>query len=220
MINVLPGRHVGVVPVARRSSRLVPLPWVAAQPRALVQLVHPLHALGDGPSSHALAEHGRPASPRRARPTRRVPLRSQAVRLSLHWCATRDRARFRVRARRVARVAHAETARVRPGAEPLPCVSPRRRVADLQAVSRLCPTPRRGGASRTRKPRATAVGLGWPAEAKGEPRSSRLPYVPRHPNRPPLNPALSGRLADGCPLVPPPIFRCLLFYEKSKGKSF
>jgi len=44
-------------------------------------------------------------------------------------------------ARRVARVAHAETARVRPGAEPLPCVSPRRRVADLQAVSRLCPTP-------------------------------------------------------------------------------
>ena len=125
MINVLHGRHVGVVPVARRSSRLVPLPWVAAQPRALVQLVHLLHALGGGPSSHALAEHGRPASPRRARPTRRVPLRSQAVRLSLHWCATRDRARFRVRARRVARVAHAETARVRPGAEPhrrrLPC---------------------------------------------------------------------------------------------------
>ena len=116
MINVLHGRHVGVVPVARRSSRLVPLPWVAAQPRARVQLVQLLHALGDGPSSHALAEHGRPASPRRARPTRRVPLRSQAVRLSLHWCATRDRARFRVRARRVARVAHAETARVRPGA--------------------------------------------------------------------------------------------------------
>ena len=85
-INVLPGRHVGVVPVARRSSRLVPLPWVAAQPRALVQLVHLLHALGGGPSSHALAKHGRPAPPRRARPTRRVPLRSQAVRLSLHWC--------------------------------------------------------------------------------------------------------------------------------------
>ena len=141
MINVLPGRHVGVVPVARRSSRLVPLPWVAAQPRALVQLVHPLHALGGGPSSHALAEHGRPASPRRARPTRRVPLRSQAVRLSLHWCATRDRARFRVRARRVARVAHAETTRVRPGAEPLPCASPRRRVADLQACAHPNPDP-------------------------------------------------------------------------------
>ena len=52
------------------------------------------------------------------------------------------------------------------------------------AVSRLCPTPRRGGASRTRKPRATAVGLGWPAEAKGEPRSSRprpsAPQTARH----------------------------------------
>ena len=84
MMNVLPGRHVGVVPVARRSSRLVPPPWVAAQPRALVQLVQLLHALGDGPSSHALAKHGRRASPRRARPTHRVPLRSQAVRLSLH----------------------------------------------------------------------------------------------------------------------------------------
>jgi len=24
---------------------------------------------------------------------------------------------------------------------------------------------------------------------------------------------------DGCPLVPPPIFRCLLFYEKSRGNS-
>jgi hypothetical protein len=95
----------------------------------------PLARPGDGPSSHALAKHGRPASPLRARPTRRVPLRSQAVRLSLHWCATRGRARFRVRARRVARVAHAETARVRPGAEPLPCVSPRRRVADLQACA-------------------------------------------------------------------------------------
>ena len=45
------------------------------------------------------------------------------------------RARFRVRARRVARVVHAETARVRPGTEPHPCVSPRRRVADLQACA-------------------------------------------------------------------------------------
>jgi hypothetical protein len=82
---------------------------------------------------------------------------------------------------RVARVAHAETARVRPGAEPLPCVGPRRRVADSQAVSRLCPTPRRGGASRARKPRAAAVGSGRPAEAKGAPRSSRprRPYL-RH----------------------------------------
>ena len=73
MINVLPGRHVGVVPVARRSSRLVPLPWVAPQPRALVQLVQLLHALGDGPSSHAWAKHGRPAPP--AAPGRRVASR-------------------------------------------------------------------------------------------------------------------------------------------------
>ena len=50
------------------------------------------------------------------------------------------------------------------------------------AVSRLCPTPRRGGASRTRKPRATVVGLGWPADAKGEPRSSRpRPSAPQPP---------------------------------------
>ena len=53
-------------------------------------------------------------------------------------------------ARRVARVAHAETARVRPGAEPLPCVRERRRVADLQAVSRLCPTPNTCAAYRLR----------------------------------------------------------------------
>ena len=164
MINVLPGRHVGVVPVARRSSRLVPLPWVAAQPRALVQLVHPLHALGDGPSSHALAEHGRPASPRRARPTRRVPLRSQAVRLSLHWCATRDRARFRVRARRVARVVHAETARVRPGAPTLT-------VAFRAVITSLV----RWGVGATRKCRGSPVGSGRIQVSAGT--SPHLPLV-------------------------------------------
>ena len=84
MRNVLHGRHVGVVPVTRRPSRLVSLAWVAAQLRALVQLVQLLRAFGDGPSPHALAKHGSPASPRRARPTRRIPLRSQAVRPSLH----------------------------------------------------------------------------------------------------------------------------------------
>ena len=35
----LHGRQICVVPVARRPSRLVPLPWVAAHPQALVQLV-------------------------------------------------------------------------------------------------------------------------------------------------------------------------------------
>jgi hypothetical protein len=49
MINVLHGRQ-GVVPVACRSSRLVPPPWVAAQPSAPVQLVQLLRALGDGAS--------------------------------------------------------------------------------------------------------------------------------------------------------------------------
>ena len=58
------------------------------------------------------------------------------------------------------------------------------------AVSRLCPTPRRGGASRTRKPRATAVGLGWPAEAKGEPRSSRP--RPSAPQPPATQPSIVG----------------------------
>ena len=58
------------------------------------------------------------------------------------------------------------------------------------AVSRLCPTPRRGGASRTRKPRATAVGLGWPADAKGEPRSSRP--RPSAPQPPATQPSIVG----------------------------
>ena len=35
----LHGRHMCVVPVARRPSRLVTLPWAAAHPQALVQLV-------------------------------------------------------------------------------------------------------------------------------------------------------------------------------------
>ena len=58
------------------------------------------------------------------------------------------------------------------------------------AVSRLCPTPRRGGASRTRKPRATVVGLGWPADAKGEPRSSRP--RPSAPQPPATQPSIVG----------------------------
>ena len=84
MINVLPGRHVGVVPVARRSSRLVPLPWVAAHPQALVQLVQFPCAFQEGTAPHATAKHDSPAPPRRAWPTRRVPRRSQAVRSSLN----------------------------------------------------------------------------------------------------------------------------------------
>ena len=116
---------------------------------------------------------------------------------------------------RVARVAHAETARVRPGAEPLPCVSPRRRVADSQAVSRLCPTPRRGGASRTRKLRAAAVGLGRPAEAKGEPRSSRPRPFLRHVVD--FDGDADDVDVDGCPLVPPPSSAVYYFTRNREG---
>ena len=62
-------------------------------------------------------------------------------------------------------------------------------------------------------------GWGWGGRLTQKASPGRHAHAPRHPNRPPLNPALSGRLADGCPLVPPPIFRCLLFYEKSRGNS-
>jgi len=69
MINVLHGRQ-GVVPVACRSSRLVPPPWVAAQPSAPVQLVQLLRALGDG------------ASPRPRRKAPGLPSKIQLV--SIH----------------------------------------------------------------------------------------------------------------------------------------
>jgi hypothetical protein len=86
------------------------------------------------------ATRDRPArQPHTARPTRRVPCRSQAVRSSWPCCAPLRRAQCRLRARRVARVALAETARVRPWAEPRPCVSPRRRVADLHERVRTQP---------------------------------------------------------------------------------
>ena len=66
--------------------------------------------------------------PRRARPTRRVPHLSQAVRSSWALPCGEGRAPCRLRAGRVARVVLAETAWVRPGAESHPCVSSRRRV--------------------------------------------------------------------------------------------
>jgi len=74
---------------------------------------------------------GSAGPPRAARLARRVPLRSQAVRSSWPCCAPLRRARCRLRAGRAARVVLAEAARVPSWAEPRPCVSPRRRVADL-----------------------------------------------------------------------------------------
>ena len=87
-----------------------------------------------GPST---AQHDRPAPP-----VRRVALRAdrRAMRWSWPCAAAQSRARCRLRAGRVAGVEHAETARVRHWAEPRPCVSPRRRVADLHNRVRT-PTP-------------------------------------------------------------------------------
>ena len=216
MINVLPGRHVGVVPVARRSSRLVPLPWVAAQPRALVQLVHLLHALGGGPSSHALAKHDRPAPPRRARPTRRVPLRSQAVRLSTGVRrGTGHASGFGQGALRALRTPRPPGCALGLSHSPAPA---------LAAASRICKrclgcVQPHAAEERLERASREPPRWGWGGRLRQKASPGRHAHAPRHPNRPPLNPALSGRLADGCPLVPPPIFRCLLFYEKSRGNS-
>ena len=142
------GRRSGPVPVAyrlhgrwrvvlfahRTQQARATVPRVAAQLQAHAQPVQLVRALGGGPPPHAMAQHDRPVPPRIARPTRRAPSRSQAVRWSWPCCAPLHRARCRLRAGRVARVGHAETARVRPGAEPRPCVSPRHRVADLVRV--------------------------------------------------------------------------------------
>ena len=119
------GRRCGPVPVACRlhgrwrvapaARRLQParatVPWVASQLQARVQPVQLLLAFGGGPPPHAIAQHSRPAPSRTARPTRCIPYRLQAVRSSWHCCAPPRRARYRLRARPVVRVGHAETAR-------------------------------------------------------------------------------------------------------------
>ena len=86
----------------RRSSRL------HAQPGQLVR------AFGRGPPPHAGTKHRPVRPPRTARPTRRAPCRSQAMRWGWPCAAAHSRARYQLRAGRVARVEHAETARVRP----------------------------------------------------------------------------------------------------------
>ena len=136
MRNVLHGRHVGVEPVARRPSRLVSLAWVAAQLRALVQLVQLLRAFGDGPSPHALAKHGSPASPRPAAPDATHPpsIAGGAAELAL-TCGRAAGHASGFGQGALGTGARPWGARVRPGTEPHPCVSPRRRVADLQACT-------------------------------------------------------------------------------------
>ena len=131
---------VAVAPVACRPQQTrATVPWVAPQPMAHAQPVQLLRAFGGGPPPHAIARHDSPTPPRTARSTRRVPCRSQAVRSSWPCCAPLRRAHCRLRARRVARVVLAETAGVRPWAEPHPCVSPRHRVADLHERVRTQP---------------------------------------------------------------------------------
>ncbi len=77
-----------VAPAARRLQQArVTVPWVASQLQARVQPVQLVRALGGGPPPHAIAQHSRPAPSRTARPTRCVPYRLQAVRLSWHCCA-------------------------------------------------------------------------------------------------------------------------------------
>ena len=147
-------------------------------PRHLCSLCSSCVPFRVGTAPHATAKHDSPAPPRRARPTPRVPRRSQAVRSSLNWCAPRDRAHFRLRARRVARVVHAETARVRPEAEPQPRVSPHRRVADLHASDRRWPPwppPRR---DLWKKNPRLAGAHGFHADGRGDMRiSTREPRV-------------------------------------------
>ena len=122
-------RTLGVAPVARLPQQArASVPWVAPQLEAHVQPVQLVRALGGGPPPHAMAQHDRPAPPRTARPTRCVPHPSQAVRWSWPCAAAHSRARCRRRARHVARVEHAETARVRPWAVPHCPAAPGRRV--------------------------------------------------------------------------------------------
>ena len=122
-------RTLGVAPVARLPQQArATVPWVAPQLEAHVQPGQLVRALGGGPPPHAMAQHDRSAPPRTARPTRCVPHPSQAVRWSWPCAAAHSRARRRLRAERVARVEHAETARVRPWAVPHCPAAPGRHV--------------------------------------------------------------------------------------------
>ena len=129
MSNALHGRW-SVAPVARLPQQArASVPWVAPQLEAHVQPEQLVRALGGGPLPHAMAQHDCPAPPRHARPTRRGPHPSQAVRLSWPCGTAGGRARGRLRAERIARVEHAETARVRLWAAPHRPAAPGRRVA-------------------------------------------------------------------------------------------
>ena len=126
------GRRCGPVPVAyglhgrwrvalfarRHQQARATLPWVGAQLQAHAQPVQLVRALVGGPPPHAMAQHRRSTLPRTARPTRRAPSRSQAMRWSVPCAAAHSRALCRLLARHVAGVEHAETAWVHPWVAP------------------------------------------------------------------------------------------------------
>ena len=129
MSNALHGRS-RVAPIARRHQQArASVPWVAPQLQAHAQPGQLVRAFGRGPPPHAGTQHRPARPPCTARPTRRAPSRSQVVRWSWPCAAAQSRALCRLRAGRVARVEHAETARVRRWAAPHRPTTPGRRVA-------------------------------------------------------------------------------------------
>ena len=77
------GRHVGVVPVVRRPSRLVPLPWAVAQPQGTCAACVALALGGAGlPCTHW---PGTTAPRRPAAPGRRVAFRTGRRRQGRAW---------------------------------------------------------------------------------------------------------------------------------------
>ena len=119
-----------VAPVARWPQQArATVPWVTPQLLAHAQPVQLARVFNGGPPPHGMAQHDSPAPPRRARPTRRVPRRPQAVRWSWHCCAPPRGARCRQRGESVARVVLAEAARVSRWAAQLRPAAPGRRVA-------------------------------------------------------------------------------------------
>jgi len=207
------------VPVARRSSRArtTAMGCGAAQGTCAAGW-----ALACPWGRAFLARVGRARPPRtptrRARTTRRVSLRSQAVRLSVHWCATRGWARFRVRARRVLRALRTPRP---PGCALGPSHS---RASALAAASRIrkrclgCVQPH---AAEERLERASREPPRW--GRGGRPRQKARPGRHAHDDHICVTTSTSTATLTTWTLTvsagPPPIFRCLLFYEKSRGNS-
>jgi len=143
-----------VAPIARRHQQArAAVPQVAAQLEAHAQPAQLVRAVVGRPPPHAMALHHCPVPSRAARPTRRAPSRSQAMRWSWPCAAAHSRARYRLRSGRIVRVEHAETARVRPWAAPYRPAAPGRRVAlrtDRRRRDRAAPAVRRGVRARCR----------------------------------------------------------------------